>query len=100
MADETVHGLQRNQEAMQARESTALLNEDAAAICSGFRAHTAQLYALLQNNTLQAPHRVPHLRQLLLRLNFNHFMEREAAEHVQVAGGPDEHKPDILVVAE
>ncbi|CAL8466718.1 g6254 [Coccomyxa elongata] len=92
--------VQRNQEAVQARESTALLNEDAAAICSGFCVHTAQLYALLQSNTLQAPHRVPHLRQLLLRLNFNHFMEREAAQHAQVAGGPNEHKPDILVVAE
>ena len=100
VADDIVHGLQRNQEAVQARESTAQLSEEAAAICSGFLMHTAQLYALLQDNTLQAPHRVPHLRQLLLRLNFNHFMEREAAEHAQVIGGRNEQKPDVLVVAE
>lgn len=95
-----MHGLQRNQEAVQARESTAVVDEEAAAICIGFRAHTAQLYALLQSNTLQAPHRVPHLRQLLLRLNFNHFMEHEATTHAQVAGGRNEDEPDILVVAE
>ena len=93
--------LQHNAEAVQARESTGALDGRAAEICSEFRRRTAQLYVLLQSNTLQAPQRVPHLRQLLLRLNFNLFMEREAAEFARIAEkGQNEEKPDILVIAE
>ncbi|EIE26424.1 hypothetical protein COCSUDRAFT_58962 [Coccomyxa subellipsoidea C-169] len=93
--------VQHNAEAVQARESTGALDGRAAEICSDFRRRTAQLYVLLQSNTLQAPQRVPHLRQLLLRLNFNQFMEREAAEFARIAEkGQNEEKPDILVIAE
>ena len=91
--------MQHNAEAVQARESTDDLEEKAGVICSDFRSRTAQLYVLLQSNTVQAPQRVPHLRQLLLRLNFNQFMEREAAEHGKAAKGQNVDKPDVLVIA-
>jgi hypothetical protein len=91
--------LQQNAEVVQAREGTGDLEGKARVICSDFRSRTAQLYVLLQSNTVQAPQRVPHLRQLLLRLNFNQFMEREAAAHAKVAEALAVEKPDVLVIA-
>lgn len=92
--------VQRTEEAVQAKESTIVLEYEAKEVSNEFRRRTSQLYKLLQSSTLQAPQRVPYLRQLLLRLNFNQFMEREAAGTAKAAKAAEEteQKADILVL--
>jgi hypothetical protein len=91
-------GLQHAEEALQAQESTSGLEGQARAIGAIFRGRSAALFALLQSNALHAPHRTPHLRQLLLRLNYNHFVDSAAAEGGSVADDDAFEAEDVLVV--
>ena len=41
------------------------------------------LYTLLQSNKLQSSQRAPYLRQFLLRINFNGYVEHEAVRQLR-----------------
>ena len=56
----------------------SLAERQAAALAADFSLRGSMLYTLLQSSMLQAGHRAPALRQLLLRLNFNGFVEKAA----------------------
>ena len=56
-------------------------------IARDFRRHYSVLYQLMQSSRLQSSRRAPALRQLILRLNFNHFSERLTVSHMLGAAG-------------
>eukprot|EP00884_Botryococcus_braunii_P020473 jgi/Botrbrau1/7109/Bobra.0165s0127.1 len=60
-------------------DKTHLLDK-CATLAVDFRKRAGLLYTLLQSNRLQSSPRAPYLRQLLLRLNFNFYVEREARQ--------------------
>lgn len=49
-----------------------------AELAGDFRRRLNMIYTALRSDTLQHSQRAPHLRQLLLRLNFNGFIEAQA----------------------
>ena len=57
-----------------------------AGLAAEFRRRANLLYTLLQSNKLQSSQRAPYLRQFLLRLNFNGFVENEAVKQLRQAG--------------
>lgn len=64
-------------------EADAADAEKVAGLAADFRRRAVLLFTLLQSNKLQSSQRAPHLRQLLLRLNFNGFIGREALNDVR-----------------
>lgn len=57
-----------------------------AGLAAEFRRRANMLYTLLQSNKLQSSQRAPYLRQFLLRINFNGYVENEAVR--QLRQGP------------
>lgn len=70
------------QEASSSDETVdkASLLDKCAVLAVDFRKRAGLLYTLLQSNRLQSSPRAPYLRQLLLRLNFNSFVETQARQ--------------------
>lgn len=71
---------------MHAGERVPALRTDAILLGADFRGRASSLFRLLHTDALQGGPRGAQLRQLLLRLNFNHFLDNtqkpaaEAAE--------------------
>ena len=57
-----------------------------AGLAADFRRRANLLYTLLQSNKLQSSQRAPYLRQFLLRINFNGFVENEAVKQLRQGG--------------
>lgn len=54
-----------------------------AGLAAEFRRRANMLYTLLQSNKLQSSQRAPYLRQFLLRINFNGYVENEAVRQLR-----------------
>ena len=54
-----------------------------AKLAAAFGRVSSQLYTILRGNTMKESSRVPSLRQLLLRLNYNDFFVREATRVIR-----------------
>lgn len=55
------------------------------AVAREFKLKHTLLYQLMQSSKLQSGERAPALRQLILRMNYNEYVEKEALEHVRGA---------------
>ena len=54
-----------------------------AGLAAEFRRRANMLYTLLQSNKLQSSQRAPYLRQFLLRINYNGYVENEAVRQLR-----------------
>lgn len=81
--------MQKAEEAMHAGERVPALRTEAILLGADFRGRASSLFRLLQSDALQGGLRGAQLRQLLLRLNFNHFLDdtqkpaADASDHDQ-----------------
>ncbi|CAL5227089.1 g9995 [Coccomyxa viridis] len=66
---------QKAEEAMYAGERMPALRTEAILLGADFRGRASSLFRLLHSDALQGGPRGAQLRQLLLRLNFNHFLD-------------------------
>jgi gamma-tubulin complex component 4 len=69
------------------------IQQKANTIAREFKLKHTVLYQLMQSSKLQSGERAPALRQLILRMNYNEYVEKEALEHVwgtTAAGDDDE----------
>ena len=67
--------VQKAEEAMHAGERMPALRTEAILLGADFRGRASSLFRLLHTDALQGGPRGAQLRQLLLRLNFNHFLD-------------------------
>ena len=67
--------VQKAEEAMHAGERMPALRTEAILLGADFRGRASSLFRLLHSDALQGGPRGAQLRQLLLRLNFNHFLD-------------------------
>lgn len=65
---------------VEAADAVAVAEE----VAHDFRVKHNLLFQLMQSGKLQSQQRAPGLRQLVLRLNFNEFCEREMLQHLHV----------------
>ncbi len=54
-----------------------------AGLAAEFKRRANMLYTLLQSNKLQSSQRAPYLRQFLLRINYNGYVENEAVRQLR-----------------
>ena len=57
--------------------------EKTTGLAAEFRRRANMLYTLLQSNKLQSSQRAPYLRQFLLRINYNGYVENEAVRQLR-----------------
>ena len=67
--------MQKAEEAMHAGERVPALRTEAILLGAEFRNRASSLFRLLQGDALQGGPKGAQLRQLLLRLNYNHFLD-------------------------
>lgn len=63
-----------------------------------FQRTSRLLYKLLSTPSMQSRARAPFLRQLLLRINFNGFVQRDTDEHAATAQAPAAALPSMYDV--
>jgi hypothetical protein len=61
---------------------TGVASEQLRLITQEYNVKYNLLFQLMQSSKLQSSRRAPSLRQLILRLNFNGFSEREAMQQM------------------
>ncbi|KAK9803977.1 hypothetical protein WJX72_009639 [[Myrmecia] bisecta] len=66
------------------RDVDAANPEKVDSLSKDFRRRANMLYTLLQSNKLQSSQRAPYLRQFLLRLNYNGYVEQEAVRQLRM----------------